>query len=387
MVCSRACRPPYFDWKRGLNDDYGLSLGVYLYALYQQANSSLASSDDDAFGNIFRFMGSWTVFQKDNGNLGRIEYRVESRSNFGSFQAPGSLGSAVGVASLAPGFGYSENFDLDLSVLNWTQGFNDGRAGFAVGRLGFDAYLDAFPFQSTSRGFLNRSFVLNPTMATTGIGAIGGVVKGFVTDKIWLGAQMYDANAASGDFDFDTAQEGEWLKAVEIGYTPSFGQRKSQLVQFTYWEKAGRYVQGQRLGGQLGMETQRPNISVRSFWTFGWRRWCCGGRCYQRRRRNYAKFRSGLDRRSRMGKTVTRDFRTWSRRRNCPRDVLQIPAIEKFLAHARCAGYFQSCERSRSKFGVGCRIARDSNDVGTVCHSGMQEVNQITRCQRILADS
>ena len=196
---------PYFDWKRGLNDDYGLSLGVYVYALYRQANSSLAGSDDDAFGNIFRFMGSWTVFQKDNGNLGRIEYRVESRSNIGRFQAPGSLGSAVGIASLAPGFGYSENFDLDLAV-------------FAVGRLGFDAYLDAFPFQSTSRGLLNRSFVLNPTMATTGIGAIGGVIKGFVSDKFWVGAQMYDANAASRDFDFDTVQEGEWLKAVSSAW-------------------------------------------------------------------------------------------------------------------------------------------------------------------------
>lgn len=261
---------PYFDWKRGLNDDYGLSLGVYLYALYQQANSSLASSDDDAFGNIFRFMGSWTVFQKDNGNLGRIEYRVESRSNFGSFQAPGSLGSAVGVASLAPGFGYSENFDLDLSVLNWTQGFNDGRAGFAVGRLGFDAYLDAFPFQSTSRGFLNRSFVLNPTMATTGIGAIGGVVKGFVTDKIWLGAQMYDANAASGDFDFDTAQEGEWLKAVEIGYTPSFGQRKSQLVQFTYWEKDARALAGTSKGSGWAVSSAwRLNDLIFPFVRFG----------------------------------------------------------------------------------------------------------------------
>jgi len=58
-------------------------------------------------------------------------------------------------------------------------------------------------------------------MPTTGVGAIGGVVKGFVTDNIWLGAQMHDANATSGKFDFDTVKEGEWLKAVEIGFTPS----------------------------------------------------------------------------------------------------------------------------------------------------------------------
>ena len=246
---------PYFDWKRRTRDENGLALGFQFYVLYQKASSSLAGRDDDAFGNIFRFQGNWTVFQRDNGDLGRIEYRVESRSNIGGFQAPGSLGSATGVAALVPGFAYSDNFDLDLAILNWTQGFANGRAGYAVGRLGFDVYLDAFPFQTFSRGFLNRSFILNPTVATTGIGAIGGVVKGFVSDNIWLGAQIHDANAVSGEFDFDTVEEGEWLKAVEVGFTPSFGQRKSQLVQFTYWEKDARRLAGTSKGSGWAIST------------------------------------------------------------------------------------------------------------------------------------
>ncbi len=234
----------YFDWKRQVDDDYGVSFGLHFYGLYQKANNSLPGRDDDAMGNIFRFLGNWTVFEKDNGNLGRIEWRLESRSDWFGLQAPGSLGSATGVAALAPGFAYSDNFDMDLSVINWTQGFASGKAGYAVGRLAFDAYLDAFPFQTFSRGFINRSFILNPTLPTTGIGALGGVVKGFVADNIWLGAQIHDANAVSGKFDFDTVQEGEWLKAVEVGYTPSFGQRKSHLVQFTYWDKDARSLAG-----------------------------------------------------------------------------------------------------------------------------------------------
>ncbi len=234
----------YFDWKQQVKDDYGLSFGLYYYFLLQQASDSLPGQDDDAFGNIFRFLGSWTAWQKDNGNLGRIEWRFESRSNMFDFQAPGSLGGATGVAALAPGFAYSESFDIDLAVLNWTQGFANGRAGYAVGRLAFDVYLDAFPFQTFSRGFLNRSFVLNPTLPTTGIGALGGVVKGMVGNNLWLGAQLHDANAASGDFDFDTVREGEWLKAIEVGWTPSFSQRKTHLVQFTYWDKDARSLAG-----------------------------------------------------------------------------------------------------------------------------------------------
>ena len=34
------------------------------------------------------------------------------------------------------------------------------------------------------------------------------------SSNIWLGAQAYDANAVSGDFDFDTVQEGEWLTRI-----------------------------------------------------------------------------------------------------------------------------------------------------------------------------
>jgi porin len=234
----------YFDWKRQVNDDYGVSFGLHFYGLIQKASDSLPDRDDDAFGNIFRFLGNWTLWKKDNGNLGRIEWRLESRSDWFGFQAPGSLGSATGIAALAPGFAYSDNFDLDLAVINWTQGFANGKAGYAAGRLAFDVYLDAFPFQTFSKGFINRSFILNPTLPTTGVGAIGGVVKGFVTDHLWLGAQIHDANAVSGEFDFDTVREGEWLKAVEIGYTPSFGERKSRLLQFTYWDKDARSLAG-----------------------------------------------------------------------------------------------------------------------------------------------
>jgi porin len=244
---------PYFDWKRRIKDEHGVSLGFQLYALYQDASSSLDGRDSDAFGNIFRFFGNWTIFKRDNGNLGRIEWRVESRSNFSSFQAPGSLGSATGIATVVPGFAYSDNFDLDIPIVNWTQGFADGRAGYAIGRLAFDVYLDAFPFQTFSRGFLNRSFILNPAMPTTGTGAIGGVVKGFVSDNIWLGAQIHDANAASGNFDWDTMQEGEWLKAVEIGYAPSFEERNAKRVQLTYWEKDERTLAGVSKGSGWGV--------------------------------------------------------------------------------------------------------------------------------------
>ena len=259
---------PYFDWKRGLKEKYGLSIGASAYLLYQVADSS--PGEDDALGMIFRQQGSWNLTGRGSGSPGSLQWRFEARSNVGGFIAPGQLGGELGVATLAPGFAYSHNFDLDLAIINWTQGFNDQTAGFAAGRLGFDVYLDAFPFQTFSRGFINRAFILNPTMGTTGIGALGAVVKGFVTDNIWLGVQAHDANAASGDFDFDTVGEGEWLKGIEIGWTPGIASYKTQRVQFTYWEKDARSLAGTSKGsGWVVSAAYQMNDTYFPFVRFG----------------------------------------------------------------------------------------------------------------------
>ena len=80
----------YFDWKRQVQNDYGVSFGVFFYGLAQQASDSLPGQDDDAFGNIFRFLGNWTLYNDSNGNLGRIDWRLESRSDIFGFDAPGA---------------------------------------------------------------------------------------------------------------------------------------------------------------------------------------------------------------------------------------------------------------------------------------------------------
>jgi len=244
---------PYFDWKGRLKEDYGVSFGLSAILLYQGADEVLPETEDDAFGGVYRFNGSWTAFARDSGHPGRIEWRVENRTNVGSAQAPNDLSGAVGAAALNTGFAYSGNFDTDLAVINWTQLFADQRAGFAVGRLAFDVYLDPYAFQTFSRAFLNRAFILNPTVATTGIGALGGVAKGFVTDNLWVGGQVYDANAASGDFDWDTVQENEWFGAFEIGWAPAIDRYKTDRVQVTYWSKDEREAAGVEKGDGLAL--------------------------------------------------------------------------------------------------------------------------------------
>lgn len=227
-------------WKSQLQEDHGLSFGLSAYLLYQQASESLAGRDDDAMGGVYRFQGSWEAFARGTGHPGWLEWRLEQRTGMGSLQSPNDLSQAVGAAPLNTGFGYSDDFDLDLAVINWTQSFNRNRGAVAIGRLAFDAYMDPYPFQTFSGPFLNRAFVLNPTIATTGIGALGTAAKGFVTDNIWIGGQIYDANAVSGRFDSGTFRENEWLSAAEIGWAPSIDRYDTDRIQLTYWHKDER---------------------------------------------------------------------------------------------------------------------------------------------------
>ncbi|MGI9343701.1 MAG: carbohydrate porin [Gammaproteobacteria bacterium] len=234
---------PWYEWKGKIQNDHGIALGFF-FSLLGQVASDTTTGDDDALGGIYRFQGSWTLVNRGRKDPGRIEWRIEKRSDAFGAQAPSDLSGAVGAAALNTGFGYSSNFKTDIAVLNWTQGFREETVGVAVGRLAFDVYLDAMPFQTFSRGFLNRAFLVNPTIGTTGIGALGAVARGFIGNNFIVGGQIYDGNAASGDFDFDTFKEDEYLKAVDVAWTPSYARRKTDKIRLTYWDKDARQLAG-----------------------------------------------------------------------------------------------------------------------------------------------
>jgi porin len=114
--------------------------------------------------------------------------------------------------------------------------------------MAYDVYQDLLFVQGFSGGFLNRGIFLNPTIGTTGVGALGGVAQTLVTDQIWVGAMAFDANAKSAEFDLDTIREGEFLKSVEVGWTASRDRFKVDRAHLTFWEKDEREEAGATRG-------------------------------------------------------------------------------------------------------------------------------------------
>jgi porin len=227
---------PWYDWKADLKERSGFSFGFNAQMVFAGVSDALGD-EDDAAGGVYRLQGEWALFGRDTGHPGSIIFRIENRSKIGSGIPPASLRSEIGSAATDPVFAYSDNFGTDFSVLAWQQLFANKRAGLAVGLLDFSAYLDAMYYQTLSRGFLNRSFILAPTLATTGVGALGAVGKGMIGENFWIGGGFYDANARSGDPSIDTWDSGELLKHVELGWTPGFSRRATDRVQLAWWRK------------------------------------------------------------------------------------------------------------------------------------------------------
>lgn len=225
---------PWFDWKRRVFDDYGLSLGLDVNWLYQRATASLG--ERDSFGAIYRVRGEWLALGRGTSHSGSLVYRLEYRDDHFTNVAPAAFATEIGAASLTTGFAYADDFGPMFTELYWKQIYNDKRIGFVVGVLDFGPYFDYYPYTTLGKGFLTREFLLNPTLAITGVGHLGAAVKGFIGDHIWVGGAFYDANAVNGDWNFDTWNGDELLKHVEIGWTPDRKRNRTDRVQFTYWD-------------------------------------------------------------------------------------------------------------------------------------------------------
>jgi len=252
---------PYFDWKRELQDDHGLAFSFNLWLVAQHATDTIEDRKDNALGGVFRFQGLWTFFNRGGKNSGRIEWRVERRNGIGNIIPPSQLANNIGVYALDTGFPYNDKFNWDISVLNYTQTFGDGGSGFAVGRLAFNSYLDATPFQGLDGGFLNRGLWLNPTLPTVGIGALGAVGRWSVTDHIRIGAQIYDGAAQNGSWEWDSWRENKYVTALDLSWAPSPEDRKNKNIQLTYWAKDSL--------DQLSEPSSGNGWAMSGIWQFG----------------------------------------------------------------------------------------------------------------------
>jgi porin len=84
---------PYFDWKGGIKEKYGLSFGSDYTSVYLTANDNLPGTDDYASGGMVRFFGTWEMLGRGTDTTGALNFKVDHRHRY-SDTAPAADRSA-----------------------------------------------------------------------------------------------------------------------------------------------------------------------------------------------------------------------------------------------------------------------------------------------------
>lgn len=231
---------PWFDWKRNLNDKYGLKLQMSYQALYQEADES--PGEDIAAAGRGEINGSWTLLGRGTKNPGMLTFRLEHRQAYGSKIPPSKLGAQFGSVTQT-GSGFSD-FGTNLSELAWRQTVLDGKLKIGFGKISALGWYNGMILSSPKRGFQNTALLSSLTKPAVGrgLGLVGGLRIG---SNYGLVAGIHDANAKTAENPFDSIDEWEFFKSLEFRWLPTtYDRRRWDQVRLHVWqvderEKAG----------------------------------------------------------------------------------------------------------------------------------------------------
>lgn len=230
---------PWYDWKRKINEQYGLKFGADYSILYQGANESLTGERNAASG-IFRIFGKWTLVGRGTENTGALVFNVNHRHKIGTDITPAKLGANVGYLGVTGSL--FSNAGLILADLNWLQVFNSGQTGLIVGRFDPTDYIDVLGYSSPWKGFQNQAIRLNSSIDLPGF-SYGIGAGSFIKDQWFVLGTINDANGTIDNLEF--FEDGsEFFSALEFGWAPSSDSRRLKNVHVTYWHVDEREQKG-----------------------------------------------------------------------------------------------------------------------------------------------
>ena len=224
----------YFDWKKRIKVNNGVTLGGDYSAVYLKASNS--PGEDDAFGGMYRFYGSWDVTNDGEGNSGALIWKVEHRHAYGSFIPPGSLGFETGYIGLfEPPF---SDQGLRLTNLYWRQRLKGGNLVLVGGFVDVTDYMDVYMLTSPWTGYFNFAFSTGSASIPIPNEGLGMALGGYLNDNLYMIAGFADSNsdpAHPGD-GFDTFfNDHEFFEHFEIGWNTTRETAFLNNLHLTLW--------------------------------------------------------------------------------------------------------------------------------------------------------
>ncbi len=219
----------YFDWKKDLNDKYGLKLAFSYQSLYQNASDSGGiilgpSNNDTAWGGWAVLEAKWKAFDRGGDFEGSLVAALDWRHTIGGKQDPANLFADIG--SLWPtDFAYL-SWDPWFANLYWEQKFKKDQAkntGFVL-RIGTQVaaqFIDFFRYKDSRTSFSGGPFTVAPTSVPTPPPGLGASFRWSPASgsPLYVSGTINDMNAEPGEWSWDNAFDyGQFFYGLEVGY-------------------------------------------------------------------------------------------------------------------------------------------------------------------------
>lgn len=246
---------PWTNVKNRLDDQHRLLLGWDYNSLYQTASETLTGNDDAASG-IFRVYGDWTVFGESEKTAGSLIFKGEHRHRYSTAIPPSQIGFDAGYLGI-PGVLFRDD-GAALTNLYWEQFLCNGNAGFVIGFLEPDAFVDVSGYANPWIAFQNLAVNLNGTIPFPD--PVFGAAAGFVlNDQFLIGGGIYDTNNVLGEFEF-FPDGAEFFSHIELSWAPSRKERYLKEIHISGW-----HVDRRKNAGL----PESHGVAVGGNWTFG----------------------------------------------------------------------------------------------------------------------
>ena len=226
---------PWRDWKKALNEDYGVQFSGHYTTLYQSiSDTAPGQTEDQASSGVLRGTVIWQLLgdsSKPDTDYGALNLMIDHRHAFRDV-APANFAAQAGYTGVT-GTLYGDT-DLVVVNLNWTQSFEDRAAGILIGRYDPADYMNILGYVNPWTTFSNVSVLLDSSVAYSdaGWGAGGGF---WIRDRLYLMGGFNDANGRIDD-DLEFFDGGaEFYEWGEIGWSPGEDQRYFKNIHLTFW--------------------------------------------------------------------------------------------------------------------------------------------------------
>jgi len=225
---------PIREWRDGVAEKTGLNWSLDYTALFMGVSDS--PGEDNASSGMVRFFGYWDLVNRGSSNKGSLNWKIENRHKYTDI-APSGLGFESGyVGIFEPPFSDQQT---RLTNLYWKQYFADDKWAAVAGFLDATDFVDVYLMASPWTGFNNFVFSTgSATMDLPNDAALGLAAGGMVAKKVYVQAGITDANSDPTEpFEgFDSvANDSDFFKWVEIGFTPGQDNIYFDNVHVTFW--------------------------------------------------------------------------------------------------------------------------------------------------------